>query len=179
MVEYSSNSGGGGSNDPVTPHAIVHVEANVFVRPGGCLLPAAVRKGMALPDYAQVRLYLVSSLMTSTALPRTVVLQRICWNDTTSTDEDSLPSIEYIKNQLRQRINEAHHYGRPFILHDKQVINITVPKMPCSLSTTVDGSVVPDELVHNVDFVVRLEQGQVASRCVTSYSYCSRVTQQL
>ena len=68
------------TGNPLTAHAVVSIVMNIHIRPGCCVLPTSVRKGLLLYDYDPVRLYLVNSLLGGAVLPHKITLRRVQWN---------------------------------------------------------------------------------------------------
>ena len=75
---YKSTSRDAGN--PLTAHAVVSIVMNIHIRPGCCVLPTSVRKGLLLYDYDPVRLYLVNSLLGGAVLPHKITMRRVQWN---------------------------------------------------------------------------------------------------
>jgi hypothetical protein len=161
----------------LTPHAVVQVTMNIHVRPGCCILPAEVRRGMHLRDYAAVRLYVVSSLLGGTALPQRISLKRIFWR--IDGGEDGLTSgvhdTEDVKSQLLRCIERAHSARQPYILHDKQVISLSRPRCVSgekASQTEAAGDQGPERIMlETSDYFVSLVAGRTFARYGATFYY--------
>lgn len=165
-------SGSATSVNTVTPHALVRLEMSENIRPGACLLPLNLRKGMCLDDYDEVRMYLVTRRLGAAVLPETIVLNPLQWNVSAETSvlsiqsappstvlrlgESSLSNGDEVDSNVKmafERFVQQNSWPkRPFILHDKQVVTLQI------VDHCTTGSL-KSATCTNTDYVVNISTG--------------------
>ena len=177
------------SGNPLTPHAIVSIVMNIHIRPGCCVLPTSVRKGLLLYDYDPVRLYLVNSLLGGAVLPHNITMRRVQWNPkiaavgnivadpitttttttsttttgstTTDSSTTSDKTVIQVTESLYRSMQSCHRAGLPFILHHQQVVSVAT-SAPISEGGLLES---PEGIQFDShDYLVELQTGNSTKR---------------